>query len=126
MLGKLLSIFVYDSRHKIMDEPQATDDGAAYMFRCFAVVFGKKHVAHLTVNQGENGMLMASAHQGDAFPMPDLTVLYNICGSLRNTRPINDLTALTATAPITLMALLLASQMVLKVASEGFVSIDRQ
>lgn len=82
MLVKVLSVFVDDSLHKRMDETQATDDGAAYEFRCFTAAFGKNHLARLTLNQGDNRMLMASAYQGNAFPMPDLTALYNTCGSL--------------------------------------------
>lgn len=76
------------------------------------------------LDQADNGMPLAGTHKRIALPMSQMATFFIDYGSFGNSPSINDLTPPTATAAITLTALLLASQMAPKIASEGFINID--
>ena len=69
-------------------------------------------------------MLMALADQCIAFPVPNLTTLFNMTWALANRSATKDLSTSATTARISLPALLLAYQTLVKIAANRFISIN--
>jgi hypothetical protein len=67
---------------------------------------------------------MTLADQCIAFPVPDLTTLFNMPWALANRSKTKDLSMSFTTARISLPALPLASQSLVKIAANRFVSIN--
>jgi hypothetical protein len=64
---------------------------------------------------------MALADQCIAFPVPNLTAIFNMPRAIANRSATNDLPTSVATARISLPALPLASQALVKIAANRFI-----
>ena len=110
MSCKLLTIIEGNRLDPRGDRFKPLDDGSAHLFRRFSLNLGHYCKTAFSLNQGDDGMLMRSANDGVALPMPDMGALFNRRGPFKNRASVRDLTAAIMATGIALTALFLAAQ----------------
>ncbi len=110
MACKLLAIIESNRLDPRGDRFKPLDDGGAHLFRRLSLSLGHYCKTAFPLNQGDDGMLMRSANDGIALPMPDMGALFNRRGPFKNQAPVRDLTAAIMATRLALTALFLAVQ----------------
>ncbi len=83
---------------------------SANLFRRLSLNLGHQYKTAFSLNQGDDDMLMLSANEGVALPMPDMGALFNRLGPFKNRAMARDLTMAIMATVIALTALFLAAQ----------------
>src|SRR3972149_6744001 len=121
VLSKLFPIIPGDRMNGICNRLEQVNHGLAYLLRCAPFDLAQQDKPRFSLRQGDDGLAMPFANDRIHFPVTNPLPLIDNLWALLNAHSFGQFSTPVIT-PIAFAALLLATQMLIQVTSNTFVS----